>query len=61
MAFVSDSGTQFPLYKFQQFVQVNGIKHKTCALLKPPSNGQAEINVHIKTVSKTNAKSPRVD
>ncbi|GFR32159.1 uncharacterized protein K02A2.6 [Trichonephila clavata] len=39
---VSDNGSQFTSYKFQRFMQRNGVKHKTSAPFKPSSNGQTE-------------------
>ncbi|GFR09671.1 transposon Tf2-9 polyprotein [Trichonephila clavata] len=38
---VSNNGPQLTSYEFQRFMQRNGVKHKTKALFKPSSNGQA--------------------
>ena len=39
---VSDNGPQFTAEQFENFLQVNGIKHIKCALFHPASNGAIE-------------------
>lgn len=39
---VTDNGRTFTSHEFQQFLLVNGIKHKTTAPYSPATNGQAE-------------------
>ena len=39
---VGDNGSVFTSKEFQQFVQLNGIKHVTSAPYHPASNGLAE-------------------
>ncbi|GFV04185.1 uncharacterized protein K02A2.6 [Trichonephila clavipes] len=42
---VSDNGSQFKSYEFQQFMHKKGVKHKTSAPFNPSSNGQVELYV----------------
>ena len=44
---VSDNGPQFVAHEFQKFCQENGIVHRTSAVYKPATNGQAERVVQI--------------
>ena len=44
---VSDNGPQFVSKEFESFCQQNGIMHRTSAVYKPSSNGQAERVVQI--------------
>lgn len=48
---VSDNGTQFKSAEFREFMQINGIEHKTTSPGHAATNGQAENSV--KTIKKS--------
>ena len=47
LTIVSDNSTPFTGEEFQKFLTMNGIRHITCALYHPASNGLAERAVQI--------------